>query len=251
MSAWLSTGFAPKFGRVPSVYVASCCDRAPPLPSTRPHIAVTVRVGTTISRRVTHSLVASSSRGMGCARHCSPEVFFLPGFLACTPPRLSSRSVVGTVLVVSQHFSTMSRVADRPVCVTGGAICTGWTPLHVNVPRAEHGRLHVDVHGDDPSVSSRCYPRHHPCYRSFCCCVFRAAAPPASASSSSVVRKFLYDATLVSVSARSLLHFSGEFRACGGFVLDLTGAIGASCCPLTVADVVLRSFVLYRHFGFL
>ena len=32
----------------------------------------------------------------------------------------------------------MSRFVDRPVCVTGGAVCPGWTPLHVNVPRAEH-----------------------------------------------------------------------------------------------------------------
>ena len=71
---------------------------------------------------------------MGCARHCSPEVF-LPTWV---PGVHTTRSVVGTALVVSQHFSAMSRVADRPVCVTGGAICTGWTLLHVNVPRAEH-----------------------------------------------------------------------------------------------------------------
>ena len=137
VSAWLSTGLAPKLDGFPTVYVASCCDRAPRLPSTRPHIAVTVRVGTTISHRVTLSLVTSSSRGMGCARHCSPEVF-LPTWVPSVHTTLSSRTIVGTVLVVSQHFSTMSRVADRPVCVTGGATCTGWTPLHVNVPRAEH-----------------------------------------------------------------------------------------------------------------
>ena len=124
-------------GRVPTVHVASCCDRAPRLPSTRPHIAVTVRVGAAISRRVTLPLVTSSSRVVGYAT-APLKSSFPPGFPACTPPRLSSRSIVGTVLVVSQHFSTMSRVADRPVCVTGGAICTGWTPLHVNFPRAEH-----------------------------------------------------------------------------------------------------------------
>ena len=58
------------------------------------------------------------------------------GFPACTPPRLSGRSIVGSVLVVSQHSSTTSRFVDRPVCVTGGTICPGWTPLHVNVLRA-------------------------------------------------------------------------------------------------------------------
>ena len=42
------------------------------------------------------------------------------------------------MLVVILHFSTMSHSVDRPVCVTGGAFCPGWTPLTVSVPRAEH-----------------------------------------------------------------------------------------------------------------
>ena len=48
-----------------------------------------------------------------------------------------------------------------------------------------------------------------------------------------------------------LLRFSGEFRACDGFVIDLTGAIDVELLSLTVGDDVLRSFVLHRHFGFL
>ena len=100
---------------------------------------------------------------------------------------------------------------------------------------------------------ARCYPRHHPCYCSFCCCAFPEAppaAPPASASSSSVVRKFLYDATLVSVSAMSCFAPVEGFALAAVLSLILLVLSMSSCCPPTVADVVLRSFVLNRHFGF-
>ena len=84
-----------------------------------------------------------------------------------------------------------------------------------------------------------------------CILVAPPAAPPASASSSSVVRKFLYDATLVSVSARSCSASVESFALAA--VLSLISLVlsMSSCCPPTVADVVLRSFALHRLFGFL
>ena len=66
-----------------------------------------------------------------------------------------------------------------------------------------------------------------------------------------VVRKFLYDATLVSVSARSCSASVESFALGAVLSLILLLLSMSSCCPLTVADVVLRSFALHRHFGFL
>ena len=130
VSAWSSTGFAPK------------SDGFPPFMS--PAAAIELH-DCRLRDLTSRSLFASAPRSHVVRRvlwlRRPPELWALlprsfPSYWV--PGVHTTRSVVGTVLVVSQHLSTMSRVADRPVCVTGGAICTGWTLLHVNVPCAEH-----------------------------------------------------------------------------------------------------------------
>ena len=101
---------------------------------------------------------------MGYVGHCSSKVFrdfVISSRLdsqAAVPTNLSSQSIIGSVLVVSQHISTMSRVADCPVCVTGGATCPGWIPLRVSVPRADHAGAASNITdtADNLGVEQRC-----------------------------------------------------------------------------------------------
>ena len=67
---------------------------------------------------------------------------------------------LGPVLVVSQHFSTMSSLADRQVCVTGGATCPDWTPLRVSIPRAQHAVsmwMFMEMVHHPPRVHAFCF----------------------------------------------------------------------------------------------
>ena len=54
----------------------------------------------------------------------------------------------------------MSSLADRQVCVTGGATCPDWTPLRVSIPRAQHAVsmwMFMEMVHHPPRVHAFCF----------------------------------------------------------------------------------------------
>ena len=99
---------------------------------------------TTFTSRGVPSGCVVLQRLCGRPSHCSSEVFRS----SVTSSHLGSRRAhrqgfrVDRLLALCWWSVSTSQphhaFADRPVCMTGGAVCPVWTPFHVSVPHADH-----------------------------------------------------------------------------------------------------------------